>query len=203
MTLQKTIGKYVLPLLGVALISTAPTASLAETQAEWLKRAQVGPTAPAKQDWKAIEAAARKEGKVVIYSVSSRIFKLVKKFKKKYGIDIVGHDLTSRVQLEKFQREYKAGVHQVDVLFNNETPHLLNDFLANKKVWNFVPSSVAGDLADIEVQVGWGCKSQLHHGDSAGDEDEVRRHDGRDDAEVHAGSSSSGKTRTSYYCHHI
>lgn len=150
MTLQKTIGKYALPLLGVALISTAPTASLAETQAEWLKRAQVGPTAPAKQDWKAIEAAARKEGKVVIYSVSSRIFKLVKKFKKKYGIDIVGHDLTSRVQLEKFQREYKAGVHQVDVLFNNETPHLLNDFLANKKVWNFVPSSVAGDLAENE-----------------------------------------------------
>jgi iron(III) transport system substrate-binding protein len=140
----------ILPLLGAALIFSWTPDALSETQDAWLKRAQLGPNAPAKQDWKAIEAAARKEGKVVIYSVSSRIFKLVKDFKKKYGVEIVGHDLTARVQLEKFQREYKAGVNQVDVLFNNETPHLLNDFLANKKVWNFVPSSVAGDLANNE-----------------------------------------------------
>jgi iron(III) transport system substrate-binding protein len=145
-----TLRKSILPLLGAALIFAWTTEAHAETQAEWLKRAQVGPKAPAKQDWKAIEAAARKEGKVVIYSVSSRIFKLVKKFKKKYGIDIVGHDLTSAVQMEKFRREYKAGLHQTDVMYNNETPLLLNEFLTRKMVWNFVPESFAGELAKNE-----------------------------------------------------
>ena len=55
------------------------------------------------QDWSAIEAAAREEGKVVIYSVSSRISKLVDKFKEKYGVEIEGHDMSSDVQLEKFR----------------------------------------------------------------------------------------------------
>ena len=72
----------------------------------------------ASQDWTAIEAAAREEGKVVIYSVSSRISKLVDEFKEKYGVEIEGHDLSSDVQLEKFRREHKAGIFNVDVLFN-------------------------------------------------------------------------------------
>ncbi len=143
--------RNVLPMvLGTALIVTSSTASQSETQAAWLKKAQLGPNAATKQDWKAIEAAARKEGKVVIYSVSSRIFKLVKKFKKKYGIDIVGHDLNSSTQMEKFRREYKAGLRQTDVLYNNETPTLLNEFLTKKMVWNFVPTSFAGELANNE-----------------------------------------------------
>ena len=45
----------------------APIGSaLADAQSDWLKKAQLGPHAPAKQDWKAIETAARKEGKVTI-----------------------------------------------------------------------------------------------------------------------------------------
>ena len=52
----------------------------AQDRESWLKAAQLGPQAPAKQDWAAIEAAARKEGSVVIYSVSSRIFDLAETF---------------------------------------------------------------------------------------------------------------------------
>ena len=49
----------------------------------WLKSAGLGPYAPVKQDWAAIEKAAKAEGKVVIYSVSSRIAKLAPKCKEK------------------------------------------------------------------------------------------------------------------------
>jgi iron(III) transport system substrate-binding protein len=124
----------------------------ADGKTEWLKKAQLGQFAPVSQDWKAIEAAARNEGKVVIYSVSSRIFKLQKEFKEKYGVEIVGHDIASTDQIQKFGREYQAGINQVDVLFNNSTPELLAEFVPKKMVWNFVPDIVAPYLADNEKE---------------------------------------------------
>lgn len=138
------------PMLILGLLAAPTIAAGADAQDEWLKKAQLGSYASGKQDWKAIEAAARKEGKVTIYSVSSRIFKLQKEFKAKYGVEIEAFDISSAVQLEKFRRERKAGVYNVDVLFNNETPILLNEFLSGKMVWNFVPDSVAAQLAENE-----------------------------------------------------
>ena len=117
----------------------------------WQKKAGVGKYAPAQQNWDAIEAAAREEGEVVIYSVSSRIAKLVDGFKERYGIDIIGYDIASDLQLEKLSREHRAGVHSVDVLFNAESSTLLNEALPKQLVWNFIPDSVAGDLDPGEM----------------------------------------------------
>jgi len=119
-------------------------------KADWLKQARLGPHEPAQQDWAAIAAAARKEGKVVIYSVSSRIFKLQKEFKAKYGVEIVGYDLASDDQIQKFEREYQAGLHEVDVLFNNSAPDMIARFIPKKMVWNFVPDSAARYLSENE-----------------------------------------------------
>lgn len=104
------------------------------------------------QDWAAIEAAAKEEGQVVIYSLSSRIFKLVDEFKEKYGIDIIAYDLPSNVQLERFRREHAAGRYTVDVLFNRDIPLLQNEFLPQGLVQNFVPDSVADLLDDNEKE---------------------------------------------------
>jgi iron(III) transport system substrate-binding protein len=131
--------------VGTALL---PHGNVYASQAEWLKRARLAPNEP--QDWKAIEAAARQEGKVVIYSVSSRITRLTKEFKDKYGVDIEAFDLPSNEQVEKFGREQKAGQFNVDVLYNNESPTMLAEFLPKKMVWNFVPDSVAPQLAANE-----------------------------------------------------
>ncbi|MFQ5931537.1 MAG: ABC transporter substrate-binding protein, partial [Nitrospiraceae bacterium] len=146
------VRHIMLPLLAAAMAALWSGLAQADAQMEWLKKAQLGQFAPKTQNWNAIEAAARKEGKVVIYSVSSRIFKLQKKFKEKYGVDIEGHDIASDIQLEKFRREHKSRVYQVDVLFNNETPLLLNEFLTRKLVWNFVPDSVADKLDKNEKE---------------------------------------------------
>ena len=118
----------------------------------WQKLAGVGAYASDVQDWTAIEAAAREEGQVVIYSVSSRIAKLVAGFKEAYGIEIIGHDMPSDLQIEKLRREHNAGVHAVDVLFNAEAPLLLNEALPNGLVWNFIPSGLESDLDSNEME---------------------------------------------------
>jgi len=106
----------------------------------------------ASQDWGAIEAAARKEGQVVIYSVSSRVPKLADTFKEKYGVEIVSYDLSSDVQLEKFRREHKAGIFNVDVLFNQDAPLLLNEYLDKKLIHNFIPDDSVGQLDKEEME---------------------------------------------------
>ncbi|MVO18229.1 ABC transporter substrate-binding protein [Parasedimentitalea huanghaiensis] len=118
----------------------------------WQKSAGVGAYANETQDWAAIEAAAREEGQVVIYSVSSRIAKLVDGFKEKYGIDIIGHDMPSDLQIEKLRRENNAGVHAVDVLFNAEAALLLNEALPDELVWNFIPDGMTDDLDTGETE---------------------------------------------------
>lgn len=127
------------------------SASVAEADEAWLKSAGLGPYAPAQQDWAAIEKAARAEGKVVIYSVSSRIAKLAGKFEEKYGVKVEGHDIPSDLQIEKFRREYKAGVHSVDVLFNAEVSLLQNELLPKNMVWTLVPDSISDDLDATEM----------------------------------------------------
>jgi iron(III) transport system substrate-binding protein len=145
---------FVLPLLVAASLFFGGTLAEANEQEAWLKKAQLGPFAPKAQDWEAIKTAAKKEGKVVIYSVSSRIFKLQKEFKEKFGVEIEAYDIASDVQLEKFRREHRAGVYNVDVLFNNESPLILNEFLPKKQLWNFVPDSVAPFLDRNEMSRG-------------------------------------------------
>jgi len=121
-----------------------------DAQSAWLKKTQLGSYAPAKQDWKAIEAAAREEGKVVIFSVSSRIFKIQKAFKEKYGVEIEGYDIASEDQIEKYTREHGSGLYQTDVLFNNATSTLYGKLLPKKMIWNFVPDDIAPLLAEDE-----------------------------------------------------
>ena len=126
--------------------------SAATADDAWQQKAGVGAYASDTQDWAAIEAAAREEGQVVIYSVSSRIAKLVDGFQEEYGIEIIGHDMPSDLQIEKLRREHNAGVHAVDVLFNAEAPLLLNEALPNGLVWNFVPSGLDDDLSAEEMK---------------------------------------------------
>lgn len=125
----------------VCLMIFSGTSVADEAQTKWLKMSQLGPHAPASQDWDAIEAAAKKEGKVVIFSVSSRIFKIQKDFMEKYGVEIEGYDIHSDEQIEKFTREHKSGLHKTDVLFNNATSTLYGKLLPNKMIWNFVPDA--------------------------------------------------------------
>ena len=133
-----------------SLVVTTGAFAQDDAQTKWLKKNQLGPYAAATQDWKAIEAAARKEGKVVIFSVSSRIFKIQKAFKEKYGVEVVAYDTHSDAQIEKFTREHKSGLHKTDVLFNNATARLYGKLLPKKMIWTFVPDDIAPLLEENE-----------------------------------------------------
>jgi iron(III) transport system substrate-binding protein len=138
-----------------ALAATALTAiglalTPAMADAEWAKANGFGPDA-APQDWAAIEAAAKAEGEVLVYSVSSRVNELAETFTAKYGIKVTASDISSDVQMEKFRREYKAGLRNVDVLYNNEAPSLIEEFAPQGMVWNFVPDTVKDQLAENEM----------------------------------------------------
>jgi iron(III) transport system substrate-binding protein len=105
----------------------------------------------AEQDWAAIEAAARAEGQVVIYSVSSRMENIVEDFMDRYGVEIVWFDMESSDQIEKFGREYDAGVYEVDVLYGNSGPDLVGEFLPAGKVEAFIPDTIASFLDTNEM----------------------------------------------------
>ncbi len=132
------------------LLAGAPALAQADPNAAWRQANQLGEFATAKPDWAAIEAAARKEGKVVVYTVSSRMNRLAAEFGKRYGIEVVPHDLSSDQQVEKLAREQKANIFAVDVLYNNEGPVMLAELMPKNMVVNFVPDNVAGVLEPYE-----------------------------------------------------
>ena len=106
----------------------------------------------AMEDWDAIYEAAKKEGKVVIYSLSSRIFDAVESFKAQYpGIEVEASDMTGVDQVEKLTREQAAQVYNVDVLNLANGPTLINEFLPQGLFKNYVPRTLLGGKVTDEV----------------------------------------------------
>lgn len=118
---------------------------LTDAQKAWAKTAELGPFAPEAQDWAAIEAAAKKEGKVVLYSNSSRWPDIKKTFEAAYpGITLEGYDISTVDLITKLQKEQQAGVYNVDVILCGDYATLVNEMLnpPSKLLWNFWPQEL-------------------------------------------------------------
>lgn len=117
----------------------------------WLKAAGLGKYAAAKQDWAAIEAAAMKEGKVVVYANSSRIATVKETFEKKYpGITVEASDLGGDDVLLKVKEEQKAGAYTADVWFSSSgSGDVVADLLPKHYVWNFVPEDLLAVIPPV------------------------------------------------------
>ncbi len=117
--------------------------ALTDAQQKWLKDAQLGPFAPKEQDWKAIEEAAKKEGKVLVYSSSSRIPDAAKTFEAAYpGIKVEAFDLGTVTIVTKVKEEAKANAHVGDVFFAGDPPTVVRELMPKHMLWNFVPSNL-------------------------------------------------------------
>ena len=117
--------------------------ALSETQQRWLKDARLGPHAAKEQDWKAIEEAAKREGKVIIYSSSSRVPDAAKTFEAAYpGIKVESFDLGTVTVINKIKEEAKAAVHVGDVFFAGDPPTVVKELMPKGLLWNFVPSNL-------------------------------------------------------------
>lgn len=130
----------------------APTAKPEPTltaKESWLKAAQLGQYTPAKQDWDAIEAAAKKEGKVVVYANTSKVADLVPMFEKKYGIKVEAPDIGGDEVLLKTKEEQKAGAFYNDVWYSSSAAgDLIGELLPKQYVWRFVPDELVAVTPD-------------------------------------------------------
>ncbi|MGE5550120.1 MAG: ABC transporter substrate-binding protein [Bacteroidota bacterium] len=97
------------------------------------------------QDAKSIEAA-KAEGKVVVYSYSSRIADVKQSFEAAYrGITVEASDMKTYDLLEKISREYAAGINNADVIFTSDGEGtLINGLLKRKVVTNYTPPDLVG-----------------------------------------------------------
>jgi iron(III) transport system substrate-binding protein len=109
-------------------------------------------TSAGKEDWNAIYAAAKGEGKVVIYSLSSRIFDAVDSFQAQYpGIEVEASDMTGNDQIDKLTREQAAGVFNADVLMLANGPTMMNEILPQGLVKNYVPQTLVDGKLTSDV----------------------------------------------------
>lgn len=143
-------GLVLAGLLGVIAVSDEKP--ITPAQDAWLKAAQLGPYRPAQEDWDAIYQAAKQEGKVVLYSLSSRYPDMVEAFKRAYpGIEVEAYDMTGNDQVEKLTREQAAGIYEADVLFLSNEMTVQRELLPQHLLWNYVPDTLIG--ADLEHSV--------------------------------------------------
>jgi iron(III) transport system substrate-binding protein len=91
---------------------------------------------------------AKKEGKVVVYSVSSRISAVKKSFEEAYpGIIVEGHDLHPNDLIEKISREYEAGVRNADLLLlKDESGSIYQEFVLPGIFINYFPSDIVAHI---------------------------------------------------------
>lgn len=106
------IATVLMTLLGS--VSAAP--SYPAEVSEWLKTAKVGPFQETEIDYDRVYQDAKKEGKLVVYSGSSRMPAVALEFEKLYpGISVEVEAMGTAEAIEKFEREAVAGLHRVDV----------------------------------------------------------------------------------------
>ena len=107
---------------------------------EWLKKAELGPYEPNKENWDEIVKKATEEGEVIVYTSSGRIQKLVKPFAKVYpGIKLTVHDLGSTKSVEKTKREQQAGIYNADVVTTGNSGQVIHEMLNKNLLVNYVP----------------------------------------------------------------
>lgn len=114
---------------------------------KWAMENGVGPYTPDTEDWAAIEEAAKKEGKVVVYSNSSKIEKLIEPWNELYpDIELAGGD-TDDIAV-KMGAEQQAGNVVGDIWFNSDGHLLYGEFVPNQWIWWYTPPGVViGDAS--------------------------------------------------------
>jgi iron(III) transport system substrate-binding protein len=112
-------------------------------QQTWLKAAGLGEFANEPQDWAAIEAAAKAEGSVVVYSNSSRVQDAATAFAALYpDIKIEPNDMGGPEVITKVREEQKAGAFTGDVWLSAGGPDVEGEFVPKQYIWKFIPSDL-------------------------------------------------------------
>lgn len=95
---------------------------------------------------------AQAEGKVVVYSFTSRIARVEKAFEAKYpGIDLVAFDINSTQQIARLKAEHAAKVGNADVAYISDIPMVVEELVKPGILQRHVPAAFAQRVpADLQ-----------------------------------------------------
>jgi len=96
-------------------------------------------------------AAAQEEGKVVVYSVTSRIANAAEGFKEKYGIDVEATNLKDFELIEKISKEGSTGAVGADFVLAQDGGRVMGELINLDYLYNFVPESMK-NVVPVEFQ---------------------------------------------------
>jgi iron(III) transport system substrate-binding protein len=108
---------------------------------QWAQANGVGSYQPEVDDWAAIEAAAIKEGKVVVYANSGGVEDLPEAWNALYPDIVLDAADTDGIDT-KMSAEQESGNVVGDVWFNSDGHILFGQFVPNEWMWWFVPRDV-------------------------------------------------------------
>lgn len=99
---------------------------------------------------------AKTEGKVVVYTLTSRVTDVKASFEKQYpGVTAEVYDMRMGDILEKFQREYEAGIHNADVLvIKDDDGAVYNDFVKTGMMHGYIPYDFRDKISEANQEVG-------------------------------------------------
>ncbi len=130
--------------------TAAPVEPTLTANEQWAKDNGLGPYQPATEDWAAVEAAAIKEGSVMVYANSSKFEKIIEPWNALYpGIKLDGGDTDGITT--KMQAEQQAGNVVGDVWFNSDGHILYGQFVPNQWIWSYLPPGVT-EAADVSPE---------------------------------------------------
>ena len=87
-------------------------------------------------------AAAKAEGKVVVYSVSSRIANAATAFTEKYGIEVEASNLKDFELIEKISKEGSTGVKGADFVLCQDGGRVMGELISLDYLYNYVPPTM-------------------------------------------------------------
>lgn len=115
----------------------------------WMSNAKLGPYAPATDDWNEIISKAKQEGKVVVYSLSSRIPDVAAAFKKRFpDIEVEAYDINDVTIKEKLIREQESQNYQADVLFYADYPAVVSLLIPKGYAVNWIPTNMTSVIPE-------------------------------------------------------
>jgi iron(III) transport system substrate-binding protein len=86
--------------------------------------------------------AAKKEGQVVVYSITSRIANAAENFEKKYGIKVSAYNLKDFELIEKVSQEGKNKVYGADFIIAQDSGRVFGEIIKPGYAYSYVPESM-------------------------------------------------------------
>lgn len=95
--------------------------------------------------------AAKEEGKVTVYSITSRIANAAEAFQEKYGIEVEAYNLHDYELIEKVSKEVQSGISGADFVIAQDSGRVFGELLDTGYVYSVVPEALV-DVIPEEFQ---------------------------------------------------